>query len=82
MARSLKRFSFDPSEDFSGMLLGDSINRKASSTVSTFGRSFSTFGVETIFAWFVGTICSLTRYMKNARRLESFRAIELLLFFR
>src|SRR4030043_1838375 len=82
MARSLKLFSFPPSEDFSEILLGDSINRKASSTLRWVGRVFSTLGVETLLAGLEGTICSLTKYLKKERSVESFLAIELFLFFR
>jgi hypothetical protein len=62
--------------------LGDSINRKVSSTVSVVGSVLSTFGVEIPFAGFEGTICSLTKYLKKERSVESFLAIELFLFFR
>jgi hypothetical protein len=82
MARSLKRFSFATSEDFSGMLLGDSINRKASSTVRVVGRVFSTFGVETLLAGLEEITCSLIKYLKKERSVEIFLAIELFLFFR
>jgi hypothetical protein len=83
MARSLKTFSLDPSEeDFSEILLGDSINRKASSTERVMGRVFSTFGVETLLAGLEGITCSLTKYLKKERSVEIFLAIELFLFFR
>jgi hypothetical protein len=82
MARSLKPFSFDPSEGFSEMVVGDSINRKASSTVRVLGRVFSTFGVETPLAGLEGITCSLTIYLKKERSVEIFLAIELFLFFR
>jgi hypothetical protein len=81
MARSLKPFSFDPSEGFSEMVVGDSINRKASSTVRVVGRVFSTFGVETPLAGLEGITCSLTIYLKKDRSVEIFLAIELFLFF-
>src|SRR5512136_2147210 len=82
MARSLKPFSSDPLEDFPERLWGDSINRKASSTVRVVGRVFSTFGVETAFAGLEGITCSLTKYLKKERNVEIFLAIELFLFFR
>jgi hypothetical protein len=64
------------------MLLGDSINRKASSTVRVVGRVFSTFGVETLLAGLEAIICSLAKYLKKERSVETFLAIELFLFFR
>src|SRR5512139_1545534 len=82
MARSLRLLSSDPLEDFAKRLCGDSINRKASSTVRVAGRVFSTFGVETVFAGLEGISCSLTKYLKKERRVEIFLAIELFLFFR
>jgi hypothetical protein len=46
------------------------------------GRNFSTFGVETLLAGLEVASFSLTRYLKKERRVESFLAIELFLFFR
>jgi hypothetical protein len=82
MARSLNLFSLDASENFSEILWGDSINRKASSTVRVAGRVFSTFGVETLLAGLEGITCSLIKYLKKERSVEIFLAIELFLFLR
>src|SRR4030043_368018 len=83
MARSLNLLSFIPAgENFSDRFLGDSINRKASSTVRVVGRVFSTLGVEILLAGLEAIICSLFRYLKKERNVEIFLAIELFLFFR
>src|SRR4030043_1410218 len=83
MARSLNLLSFIPAgENFSDRFLGDSINRKASSTVRVVGRVFSTLGVEILLAGLEAIICSLFRYLKKERKVEIFLAIELFLFFR
>jgi hypothetical protein len=83
MARSLNPLFFALSEeDFSMGFLGDSISRKASSTVRVVGRGFSTFGVETLLAGLEVASCSLTKYLKKERRVEIFLAIELFLFLR
>src|SRR4030065_790101 len=83
MARSLNFLSFIPAGgDFSERLLGDSINRKASSTVRVVGRVFSTLGVDTLLAGLEAIICSLFRYLKKERSVEIFLAIELFLFLR